>query len=93
MRIGLIVHARQLDVSVVHAGLIETDYAEGVGYFQPKVASTLGQIAIVLSTLKGLAAHRPNAFSVCLGLTISLPRVVADSNLGLELANASGVLI
>ncbi len=44
----------------------------------------------MLSSLKGLMSHRPNAFSVCSSCSCD-PGFSLRSNPGLELANAFGV--
>src|SRR6185369_17316869 len=46
---------------------------------------------IILSTLKGLMSHRPNAFSVCRSPFCD-PGLSLRANPGLELANAFGVV-
>jgi hypothetical protein len=54
-------------------------YAEGVGYSIPGLSLALqpwDQVNTLFSTLKGLTAHTPNAFSVNF-LFIFNPRVVA----------------
>jgi hypothetical protein len=67
--------------------------AEGVGQFQPRVASTLGKHNHHhSSTLKEFIPHMPNAFSVCLISILLSQGCRKASNPGLELANAFGII-